>query len=306
MYHINLGKSQLKVPTIAVGCMRINSLSQKEAADFLNTAIENGANFFDHADIYGGSGKCEEIFSQALNMTPSVREKIFIQTKCGISDGMFDFSKEHITSSVEGSLKRLKTDYLDVLLLHRPDALAEPEEITEAFFTLFKEGKVRHFGVSNQTPYQIQLLEKYLDMPIVANQLQLSITNSSMIKSGLNVNMEIDESVDRDGGVLDFCRLKDITIQPWSPFQFGFFKGCFIDHPAFPNLNQKLAEIGEKHGVSKTTVAMAWLLRHPAKFQPITGTMNKERLLDCIKASEIRLSRKEWYDIFKSDGNKLP
>lgn len=306
MYNINLGKSNLSVPTIAVGCMRINRLGKAEASDFINTAIENGANFFDHADIYGGTGKCEELFADAIGMSPSIREKIILQTKCGISDHMFDFSKEHIISSVEGSLKRLKTDYIDMLLLHRPDALVEPEEVAMAFDALKASGKVRHFGVSNQNPYQIQLLERYLSVPIVANQLQLSITNSTMIKSGINVNMENDEAVSRDGGVLDFCRLNDITIQPWSPFQYGFFKGCFIDNDEFPNLNAKLLEIGERYGVSKTTITMAWLLRHPAKFQPVTGTMNKERLLDCIKASEIRLSRKEWYEIYLAAGNKLP
>ena len=186
-------------------------------------------------------GECESRFAESYGMTAEKREKILLQSKCGIVPGkMFDFSKEHIISSVEGSLKRLKTDYLDVLLLHRPDALMEPEEIAEAFTALKKSGKVRHFGVSNQSPGQVELISRYLDMPIAANQLQLSITNCTMIKAGLNVNMEIDPAVNRDGGVLDYCRLNGITIQPWSPFQYGFFEGTFIDCEKFKPLNDCL------------------------------------------------------------------
>jgi predicted oxidoreductase len=219
---------------------------------------------------------------------------------------MFDFSKEHILQSVDGSLKRLKTDYLDVLLLHRPDALVEPEEVAEAFDILESSGKVRHFGVSNQHPMQIQLLKKYVKQPILANQLQLSITNATMISSGFNVNMENESAVNRDGYVLDFCRLNDITIQPWSPFQYGFFEGVFLGSDKFPELNRKIDEIAEKYGVSNTTIAIAWLLRHPAGMQPVTGTMNIQRLKDCCKASDIRLTREEWYEIFRAAGNVLP
>ena len=306
MKKIMLGKSGLSVPTIAVGCMRINKLTEKEAADFVQTALEQGANFFDHADIYG-RGECEKIFSKAVEMCPSVREKILLQSKCGIVPGkMFDFSKEHILSSVDGILQRLGTEYLDVLLLHRPDALVEPEEVAEAFSALKQAGKVRHFGVSNQNPMQMQLLEKYMQMPIVANQLQLSITNATMISAGINVNMENAPAVNRDGSVLDFCRLNDITIQPWSPFQYGFFEGVFIGSDKYPELNAKLTEFAQKYAVSETTIVMAWLLRHPAKFMPITGTMNKQRLSDCIRATEITLTREEWYEIYKSAGNVLP
>ena len=188
-------------------------------------------------------------------MSSSVREKLILQSKCGIRKGMFDFSKEHILESVDGILKRLKTDYLDILLLHRPDALVEPEEVAAAFDQLEREGKVRHFGVSNQHPRQIELLKKFVKQPLVANQLQLSITNATMITQGFNVNMENEEAVNRDGGVLDYCRLHDITIQPWSPFQFGFFEGVFLDNPKFPELNASIDEIAQKHGVSNTTIA---------------------------------------------------
>ncbi|MDR0267281.1 aldo/keto reductase family oxidoreductase [Paenibacillus sp.] len=305
MKTIKLGTSTLEVPVVAVGCMRINSLDKNGAERFVQTALEEGANFFDHADIYGG-GNCEEIFSDAIHMNSEIREKIILQSKCGIRPGMFDFSKEHILNSVDGILKRLKTDYLDVLLLHRPDTLVEPEEVADAFDQLERSGKVRHFGVSNQNPTQIQLLKKAVKQPIVANQLQLSITNSTMISSGFNVNMENEAAVNRDGGILDFCRLHDITIQPWSPFQYGFFEGVFLGNDKFPELNQKINEVAEKYGVSNTTIAIAWLLRHPAHMQPIIGTMNIERLKDCIKATEITLTREEWYDIFRSAGNILP
>jgi len=305
MRTIRLGTSALEVPVIAVGCMRINRLNKNEAERFLRTALEEGANFFDHADIYGG-GACEELFADAIGMNDDVRERIILQSKCGIRKGMYDFSKEHILNSVDGILKRLKTDYLDVLLLHRPDALVEPEEVAEAFDLLESSGKVRHFGVSNHNPMQIQLLKKWVKQPIVANQLQLSITHATMISAGINVNMENDAAVNRDGSVLDFCRLHDITIQPWSPFQYGFFEGVFLGSDKFPELNRKLDEIAGRYGVSTTTIAIAWLLRHPARMQPVIGTMNIQRLKDCCRASEIELTREEWYEIYRAAGNRLP
>jgi len=306
MRTINLGKSELRVPVIAIGCMRIKVLDKPGAERFVQAALDLGANFFDHADIYG-DGVCEEIFADAIHMNAGVREKIILQSKCGIRKGVaFDFSKDHILKSVDGILKRLKTEYLDVLLLHRPDALVEPEEVAEAFDLLEDSGKVRHFGVSNQNPMQIQLLKKCVKQPIVANQLQMSITNATMISQGLHVNMLDDTAVNRDGSVLDFCRLNDITIQPWSPFQYGFFDGVFLGSEKFPVLNAKIDEIATRYSVSNTTIAMAWLLRHPAQMQPVTGTMNIERLTDCAKAADIRLTREEWYEIYLAAGNNLP
>lgn len=305
MRTMKLGNSTLEVPVVAVGCMRINSLDKTEAEQFIQTALDEGANFFDHADIYG-DGKCEEIFANAIHMDASIREKIILQSKCGIRKGMFDFSKEHILESVDNILKRLKTDYLDILLLHRPDTLVEPDEVADAFNILESSGKVRHFGISNQTPMQIQLLKKSVKQPFVANQLQLSITNATMISHGFNVNMENEAAVSRDEGVLDFCRLNDITIQPWSPFQYGFFEGVFLGSEKFPILNQIIDEVAKKYEVSNTTIAIAWLLRHPAHMQPVIGTMNIDRLKDCIKASHVHLTREEWYSIFLAAGNILP
>lgn len=305
MRTMQLGTSGLQVPVIAVGCMRINGLTPAEAERFVETAIESGANFFDHADVYGG-GECESRFADAIHMNSTVREKIILQSKCGIRQGQFDFSKEHILEAVDASLKRLKTDYLDVMLLHRPDALVEPEEVAEAFDILHASGKVRNFGISNQKPMQILLLQKFVKQPLAANQLQLSITNAAMITNGFNVNMQNDEAIDRDGSILDFCRLHDITIQPWSPFQYGFFEGVFLGSDKFPELNAVIDKIAAKYQVTNTTIAIAWLLRHPAKMQPVTGTMNVNRIKDCVKASGINLSREEWYEILLAAGNKLP
>lgn len=305
MRYMKLGKSDLQVPAIAIGCMRINELSTTDAERLVQTALEGGVNFFDHADIYGG-GTCEELFAEAIHMNSTVREKIILQSKCGIRKGSFDFSREHILEAVDGSLKRLKTDYLDVLLLHRPDALVEPEEVAEAFDKLYSSGKVRNFGVSNQNPMQIQLLEKFLNQPIIANQLQLSITNATMISAGLHVNMSDDTAINRDGSVLDFCRLQDITVQPWSPFQYGFFEGVFLNNDKFTKLNAAIDKIAANYEVSNTTIALAWILRHPAHMQPVTGTMNADRLKDCIKAADIYLTREEWYEIYCAAGNVLP
>lgn len=300
-----LGRSGLEVPKVAVGCMRMSQKTVPEARALIDAALEEGANFFDHADIYG-RGRSEEIFAEAVGMTPRVREGLILQSKCAIHDGMYDFSKEHILSSVEGSLKRLKTEYLDVLLLHRPDILIEPDEVAEAFVKLRAEGKVRHFGVSNHNPMQMQLLQKSLPMPIVADQLQFSITNSTMITSGVNVNMLNDAALDRDGGVLDFCRLNDITIQPWSPFWHGLREGVYVDNPLFPELNAKLREVGEKYGITPTGVVIAWMLRHPAHMQPVAGSMNPSRMKEILAGANVRITREEWYGIYKSAGFKLP
>ena len=301
------GEKALVVPNIAVGCMRLCELSESESEKFIKTALELNMNFFDHADIYGG-GKCEELFGKALKKGSVKREDIILQSKCGIRPDVktFDFSKEHILASVDKILKRLNTDYLDILLLHRPDCLMEPQEVAEAFGKLHSEGKVRYFGVSNQNSYQLQLLQKYLHQKLIVNQLQLSVTESTLISAGVYVNMKNEGAINRDGSVLDYCRLNDITIQAWSPFQYGFFKGVFVGNPEFAELNACLDKIAEKYGVNSTAIALAWILRHPAGIQPVIGTMNLNRLRDCAAASEIYLTREEWYQIFAAAGNILP
>ena len=307
MKTMKLGKTNLEVPVLALGCMRLAGADHKQAAEFINTALELGLNFFDHADIYGG-GQCETVFADLIKEAGVSRDKLLIQSKCGIVPGkMFDFSKKHILESVDGILSRLGTDYLDVLLLHRPDALMEPEEVAEAFNILEDSGKVRHFGVSNQDPYTMKLLQKSLRQPIAANQLQLSVTNATMIAQPMNMNIYDGIYPDLDGGVLNYCRLNDVTIQPWSPFQYGTFEGTFLGNTEkFPKLNAKLDEIAARYGVANTTIALAWLLRHPAKMQPVTGTINPKRIVDCAKATEITLTREEWYEIYLAAGYRLP
>ena len=305
MNTIKIARSDLDASEIALGCMRIASLSNQDIATLVHTALDEGITFFDHADVYGG-GKSEEKFAEALDMTPRLRDTMILQSKVGIRKGSFDFSKEHILEAVEGSLNRLRTDHLDVLLLHRPDALVEPEEVAEAFTILHDSGKVKYFGVSNQNPMQIELLTKFVKQPLIINQLQLSITNTGMIDAGINVNMKIDSSIVRDGSILDYCRLKEITIQPWSPFQYGFFEGVFLDNDKFPELNAQINTIAASRGVTNTAIAIAWLLRHPARMQPILGTTNPTRVKDACKASDVKLTRQEWYAIYLAAGNKLP
>ena len=305
MKTITLNNTNLSIPEIGMGCMRIVELENADAVkSWVDTALEHGINFFDHADIYG-KGRCEELFGQVL--TPSLREKIILQSKCSIRPGIaFDFSKEHILNSVDGILKRLNTEYLDILLLHRPDTLMEPEEVADAFRILKENGKVRHFGVSNQTPMQMELLSKYCDEPLLINQLQLSIAHCPMINSGINANMYNDSGINRDGGVLEYCRLKDITIQAWSPFQYGMFEGIFLGNEKFAELNKLIDDLAEKYNVTNSAIAVAWILRHPAGIQTIVGTTNKDRIAQISKASEIRLTREEWYALYMAAGNKLP
>lgn len=301
-----LGSHLRKVPSIAVGCMRLSEKSKDEMNHFIHSALEQGAYFFDHADIYG-SGTSETVFGDAFASDPSLhREDVLIQSKCGIRQGCYDLSKEHILESVDGILKRLQTDYLDLLLLHRPDALVDPEEVAAAFDVLFESGKVHYFGVSNHKPMQIALLQKYVRQPLVVNQVQFSIPVSNLVANGMEVNMETPGSVDHDGSLLDYCRLHDITLQAWSPFQMPAWKGCFLGSDEYPDLNQKIRVLAEKYGVSDTTIAAAWILRHPANMQLVTGTASEKRLKEIIAACDITLTREEWYELYLAAGHPLP
>ena len=305
MNRLQIGTSGIEGSEISLGCMRIGGMETAKLDHLIKTSIDLGIDFYDHADIYGG-GKCEEVFTASLGRLGIDRKKLILQSKCGIRKGFFDFSKEHILTSVDGILSRLSTDYLDILLLHRQDTLVEPEEVAEAFSSLEKSGKVREFGVSNANPQQIELLQASLPMKLHVNQLQLSMTNTGMIDQGLTVNMKHENSVDRDGGILDYCRLKKITIQPWSPFQFGFFEGVFVDNPKFPELNVALDTLCAEYGVTKTGMAIAWLQRHPAKMQSVIGTTNADRVTQVVEACQINLTRPHWYELYRAAGNILP
>lgn len=285
--------------------MRMGGLSDVDAKRVVEASLDSGINLFDHADIYGG-GKSEEVFARAVAALGVPRDRLVLQSKCSIQKGFFDFSREHILQSVEGILKRLGTSYLDILLLHRPDSLMEPDEVASAFSELHKRGAVRHFGVSNQHPGQIELLKTAVQQPLIINQLQLSLCHTPMIDHGFNVNMAVNGAIDRDGGILDYCRRHTMTIQAWSPLQHGFFKGVFIDHPEFAKLNEVLKRIAGEQGVSSSAVAIAWLLRHPAGFQPILGSMNPARIRDMARAVDVSLTRPEWYELYRAAGNTLP
>jgi len=287
--------------------MRISSKSIGEIAEFIQFCVANGVTFFDHADIYG-RGECESKFGEALKTTSVRRDGIHIQSKCSIVPGvMYNMSKHYILDAVDGILSRLKCDYLDSLLLHRPDALVEPEEVAETFDKLKSSGKVLHFGVSNHNPYQIELLKKYLNVPLEYNQLQLSITESNIIANGMEVNMVTDGSVDRNGSVLDYCRLNDITIQAWSPMQYGFFEGPFVgNYDKFGDLNRELDALALKYAVTPTGIATAWILRHPAKMQVIAGTTSTDRMREMINGASVTLTREEWYSLYLKAGHILP
>lgn len=308
MKTIHVVNGPQSVPAIILGCMRMPKLSVQDAAAMIQASFDLGVNFFDHATCYG-NGEAETRFGDAFKLTGIKREEVIIQSKVGLcfERNEFDWTKENILESVDGSLSRLKMDSLDVLLLHRPDLIFEPEEVAAAFDVLAASGKVRHFGVSNVPVWQIELLKKFVRQPLVFNQLQFSLEQSQLIDQALYMNnMTTERSIDRDGGLLDYCRLKDITIQAWSPLQHGFISGCFIDDPKFPELNAVLAELGEKYGVPKTAIAIAWILRHPAKMQAIAGTMNPAHLREICDAAKVDLTHHEWYQLYLASGKKLP
>ena len=308
MKMMNVVNGPQNVSVIIQGCMRMPTLTVDEAAEVIRNAAELGINFFDHATVYG-HGDAEARFGDAFPKSGVKREDVFIQSKCGINNerGEFDWTYENILDAVDGSLQRLKMDYMDVLLLHRPDLIFDPEEVAAAFDKLEESGKVRWFGVSNLPPMQIELLKKYVKQPLVFNQLQLSLEQSQLIDQTFYLNnLTTERSIDRDNGTLDYCRLHGITIQAWSPLQKGFFKGCFVDDPEFPELNAVLGKLAEKYGVPKTAIAIAWILRHPAKMQVLAGTMNPAHLRDFCDAVKVDLTHHEWYELYIASGKFLP
>ncbi len=305
--------TDLTVPSVVLGLMRIAKMSDADIRTLVGTALDAGITFFDHADVYGGAlHRSEERFAEAMRLAPSQREKITLQSKAGINitkgPAFFDFSTEHILAAVDGSLKALKTDYLDVLLLHRPDTLVEPEEVAAAFDKLEAAGKVRRFGVSNQTPGQIELLKTAVKQPLLFNQVQLSMTHANLFAQGIAVNMNgLGQSVDRDNGLLDYSRLKGMMLQAWSPFQKGFFDGVFVgDRENYGELNDVLDELAAAYGVTPTGIAVAWIVRHPANIQVVLGTTNPGRVAECAAGSDVRLSREEWYRLFRAAGHTVP
>ena len=308
MRYITLGQDDKELSEIVLGMMRIKDKSVKEVEELVETALSVGINAFDLADIYG-RGRCEELLGIVLKNRPDLREKMWIQSKCGIrieEFTYFDFSKNYIIKSVDGILQRLKIDHLDSLLLHRPDALMESDQVAEAFDLLYKQGKVRDFGVSNQNPMMMELLKKDVKQPLAVNQLQLSAAFTPGFESGFHVNMEDSQAAMRDGSIFEYCKLHDVIIQAWSVLQFGYFKGNFVGNEKFQALNQVLERLAIKYGVTSSTIAVSWILRYPAKMQAVVGTTNPKHLIEASQATNFNLTRKEWYEIYLAAGNNLP
>ena len=308
MRYITLGQDDKELSEIVLGMMRIKDKSVKEVEELVETALSVGINAFDLADIYG-RGRCEELLGLVLKNRPDLREEMWIQSKCGIRIEefiYFDFSKDYIIKSVDGILQRLKIDHLDSLLLHRPDALMESDQVAEAFDLLYKQGKVRNFGVSNQNPMMMELLKKDVKQPLAVNQLQLSAAFTPGFESGFHVNMEDSQAAMRDGSIFEYCKLHDVVIQAWSVLQFGYFKGNFVGNEKFQALNQVLDRLAIKYGVTSSTIAISWILRYPAKMQAVVGTTNPKHLREVSQAANFSLTRKEWYEIYLAAGNNLP
>ena len=308
MRYITLGQDDKELSEIVLGMMRIKDKSVKEVEELVETALSVGINAFDLADIYG-RGRCEELLGLVLKNRPDLREEMWIQSKCGIrieEFTYFDFSKDYIIKSVDGILQRLKIDHLDSLLLHRPDALMESDQVAEAFDLLYKQGKVRDFGVSNQNPMMMELLKKDVKQPLAVNQLQLSAAFTPGFESGFHVNMEDSQAAMRDGSIFEYCKLHDVVIQAWSVLQFGYFKGNFVGNEKFQALNQVLDRLAIKYGVTSSTIAISWILRYPAKMQAVVGTTNPKHLREASQATNFSLTRKEWYEIYLAAGNNLP
>ena len=308
MRYITLGQDDKELSEVVLGMMRIKDKSVKEVEELVETALSVGINAFDLADIYG-RGRCEELLGLVLKNRPDLREKMWIQSKCGIrieEFTYFDFSKDYIIKSVDGILQRLKIDHLDSLLLHRPDALMESDQVAEAFDLLYKQGKVRDFGVSNQNPMMMELLKKDVKQPLAVNQLQLSAAFTPGFESGFHVNMEDSQAAMRDGSIFEYCKLHDVVIQAWSVLQFGYFKGNFVGNEKFQALNQVLDRLAIKYGVTSSTIAISWILRYPAKMQAVVGTTNPKHLREVSRAANFSLTRKEWYEIYLAAGNNLP
>lgn len=320
-----LGKSDLWVSRIAYGCMPLGGswdnspileATQKAAIAAIRAALDQGINFFDHADIYC-MGKSEEVFSLIWQEIPHLRQKIYLQSKCGIRFGgdpnpdsphRFDFSYQHILASVDKSLGRLKTDYLDVLLLHRPDPLVEPEEVAHAFDLLHQSGKVRYFGVSNHTAFQIEYLQSYLNQPIITNQVEYNLLHTHMLDEGILFN-QYNPKLARNEGTIEYCRLHDITLQAWSPMARGKISGSDPDTPAddFKNVQEVVRKFAQSKQQPVESILAAWILRHPARMQVILGTTRPDRIAAACQADSIELTREEWYSLFTAGrGESLP
>ncbi len=299
--------TDLMVSRIVYGCMTL-PVDPRAALNALRAALDCGITMFDHADVYQ-RGAAEAMFAAIWRDEPGLRQRIVLQSKCGIRQAgdptaqdpkRYDLSREHILRAVEGSLQRLATDYLDILVLHRPDALVEPDEVAEAFTRLTAAGKVRYFGVSNHNGAQIELLRRAIGAPLIVNQLQFSVLHSHLVNAGIITNQNDPPHAVRGDGTLEYCRAHDITIQAWSPLARGQVSGHL---PADADERTRrtaalVAELAAQHRVAPEAIVLAWVLRHPARMQAVIGTTDPTRIAACVAALGVTLSREEWYRLF--------
>ena len=295
----------MKCSQIILGLMRIQEKTIEEINELLIKAIQLGINMFDIADIYG-NGKCEKLLGEVFDYNPTLREKLLLQTKCSICDGYYDCSKQHIKESVNRSLSRMRTEYIDILLLHRPDILMDYKEVAETMKELFNEGKVHYFGVSNFPAHQIKMLQKELPFKLYINQIQMSIVHCPMIDSVLHFNTQSSCALDRTYQTYEYCQEENIQIQAWSPLQINLHEGSFIGNTSFPELNTKLNKLAIKYSTTPQSIAINWLLQLPTPLQPILGTTNPLHLDEIMKSMTFTITKQEWYSLYTLAHKSLP
>ncbi|MBT2567317.1 aldo/keto reductase [Arthrobacter sp. ISL-85] len=310
---------------VIYGCMGLGGSWSEEphgahhvdqAAAAVQTALDAGITLFDHADIYR-SGKSEAVFGEVLATTPGLRERIRLQTKCGIrlnERGLqthYDLSREAILERVDGSLKRLRTEYVDILLLHRPDPLADPVEVAAAVGQLMAEGKVRQLGVSNMSAAQIEVLQDRLETPVVANQLEMSLLKRAWLESQVLVNHPEHLDYSFPQGTLEYCTRNNVTLQAYGSLARGVYTGAEPESPttAEAATAELVSELAGQYSTSGEAVLLGWLMKHPAGIAPVIGTVNPDRIRACADAARVArdLTRADWYKLWiTARGSNIP
>ena len=326
MERMRLGRGGPLVSRLAYGCAALGGpwdageLTQerrRKALAALEAALDAGVDHFDLADVYA-FGKAERAFSEIWQLDPSLRARVVVQSKCGVvrsaddtsrAETYYDSSREHILAAARGSMGRLGVDYLDLLVLHRPDVLLEPEEVAAAFDRLHAGGEVRHFGVSNYAPGQVELLQAALDRPLLVNQLQVSLAHPDLIDDAVVVNDTSPDRPVRGFGTLAYCMQRSITVQAWAPLGAG---GLVRDDdagadPRLLAVRRELAAVARERGAHPAAVAIAWILRHPAGIQPLLGGRTPDEIRTAAQGIDLTLTRAEWYRLFNaSRGTPVP
>ena len=310
MKRYKIANTGLEVSRIAYGCgdlggndEHLSSDTIEKAVILISIACDHGITLFDHSDVYK-DGRSETTFGEVLKRVPGLRNRVVIQSKCGLSttpdplltdSPAVDLSRAHILRAVEGSLKRLDVDHLDILLLHWPDALAEPEEIAGAFDDLARAGKVRYFGLSNHTVGQIELLRKFVHQPLITNQIHIGLNYCLPIADG--PEYPNGEHV-LTNGILDYCRLHDIRVQAWSPLRGDLLNPPASASPQIKEVAELLSQLAARKITTPSAIALAWLLRHPAGIIPVIGATNPAHIAENCAADKLELSRQEWYALY--------